>query len=85
VTANRHGELALLWDRVDSARIDCEASTIPTQSLFATLPAGRSHWTSPIAIGRGGGTWRLRARHRRRIVAATGVVVADLDVAKQAG
>ena len=118
VTANRHGELALLWD---SARIDCDASTIPTQSLFATLPAGGSDWTSPIAIGpwwwnlatsaRGTGGFSgyfigdyqalastargfttvtvqgpsLTRRHRPRIVGATGVVVADLDVAKQAG
>ena len=51
VTANRHGELALLWDRVDSALIDCEANTIPTQSLFATSRTGGSRWSRSIAIG----------------------------------
>jgi hypothetical protein len=51
VTADRRGRVGLLYDRVDTSRIDCAAKVIPTQTRFAVSRSGGSTWSRSVAVG----------------------------------
>jgi hypothetical protein len=51
ITANRHGRVGVLYDRVDTSRINCGANKIPTQTRFTASSDGGSTWTRAAVVG----------------------------------
>jgi len=62
ITADRHGRVALLYDRVDTSRIDCAARRIPTRTTVAVSRNGGSAWSRPVRFGPR--SWNLAASAR---------------------
>ena len=57
VSANRHGQLGLVWDQINTAAADCSGPTIPTRSLFATSNDAGKSWSEPVTLG--ASAWNL--------------------------
>jgi hypothetical protein len=49
--AVNHGRLGLVWDQIDTSRVDCAAMTIPTRTRFSTSPSRGSRWSTPVTVG----------------------------------
>jgi hypothetical protein len=62
LSADRHGRLGLVWDRVATGDVDCAAARVPTQTRFAASATGGSSWSRPVAVG--ARWWNLAASIR---------------------
>jgi hypothetical protein len=51
VSADKHGNLGLLWDEINTGAVDCAGPTIPTRSLFAKSGDGGETWSAPVTLG----------------------------------
>jgi hypothetical protein len=50
IAASR-SRLGLVWDQVDTSRVDCASMTIPTRTRFSTSSGLGSGWSTPVTVG----------------------------------
>ena len=74
VTAGRGSALGLVWDEINTAKVDCASATIPARTRFATTKGAGARAIGPVTVG---ATWWNLADGARGTGGFSGYFIGD--------